>query len=165
MSTWIVVSPATAGDLPSVREMFIEYATWLGMDLSFQHFDEELTSLPGKYSPPDGLILLAKTTSDGAAGTTSDRVAGCVALRRFDARRCEMKRLWVREPFRKLGVGQLLVSSIINTARAAAYEAMVLDTLRSMIPARRLYESFGFRVIDPYYNNPLPGAVYLSLDL
>ncbi len=165
MSAQVIVSPATAGDLPSVGEMFIEYATWLGVDLSFQHFDEELTSLPGKYSPPDGLILLANTASDGAADTTSDSVAGCVALRRFDARRCEMKRLWVREPFRKLGVGQLLVSSIITAARAAAYEAMVLDTLRSMIPARRLYESFGFREINSYYNNPLPGAVYLSLDL
>ena len=152
----IVISRATVGDLPSVREMFVEYATWLGVDLSFQHFDEELESLPGKYTPPEGLILLARTTRD---------LAGCVALRRFDARRCEMKRLWVREPFRRLGIGRLLVSAIIDSARTAAYEAMVLDTLRSMISARRLYESFGFHETKPYYNNPLPGAVYFSREL
>ena len=156
MNSRIIVSHATSSDLPSVREMFTEYATWLGVDLSFQHFEEELQSLPGKYSPPDGLILLAGAGPDPA---------GCVALRRFDADRCEMKRLWVREPFRKLGVGRSLGSAIIDAARATGYDAMVLDTLRSMVPALRLYESFGFREIDPYYNNPLPGAVYLSLTL
>jgi len=161
----IIVSPAAGEDLPIVREMFREYARWLGVDLSFQHFEEELGSLPGKYTPPDGLILLARAASGGDEASESDGIAGCVALRRFDARRCEMKRLWIREPFRGQGVGGLLVSAIIDAGRAGPYEAMVLDTLRSMVPARRLYESFGFGETDPYYNNPLPGAIYFSLDL
>ena len=152
------VSPALAEDLPVVRDMFIEYATWLGADLSFQGFDEELDSLPGKYRPPDGMILLARPPATTA-------IAGCIALRRFDADQCEMKRLWVREPFRRLGVGQVLVSGIIDAARATRYRAMVLDTLETMVPALHLYESFGFCEIQPYYNNPLPGAVYLRLAL
>jgi ribosomal protein S18 acetylase RimI-like enzyme len=152
------ISPANAEDLPTVRELFVEYATWLGADLSFQGFDEELETLPGKYRSPDGLILLARTSASGA-------IAGCVALRRFDAEQCEMKRLWVREPFRTLGVGRILVSAIVDAARHTDYRAMVLDTLESMVPARHLYESFGFGPIEPYYYNPLPGVVYLGLTL
>ena len=167
-SVTITVSQARDTELPTVRDLFLEYADWLGVDLSFQAFDEELRSLPGKYAPPGGRILLARVHSRGAGTSESDadgKIAGCVALRQFDGKWCEMKRLWVREEFRKLGIGHRLVRAVIDEARAASYRVMVLDTLDSMAPALHLYESFGFQATDPYYNNPLPGAVYLRLEL
>ncbi|KAF3923121.1 hypothetical protein ABW20_dc0107200 [Dactylellina cionopaga] len=54
------ISPATRADLPDVINLFTLYAESLNIDLTFQSFAEELASLPGKYSPPTGQILLAR---------------------------------------------------------------------------------------------------------
>jgi ribosomal protein S18 acetylase RimI-like enzyme len=42
---------------------------------------------------------------------------------------------------------------------------MRLDTLPVMDKAQALYRSFGFQPIDPYYPNPVPGTVFMELDL
>ncbi len=143
-------------DLPVVRELFAEYAQSLGVDLSFQGFDEELAALPGKYAPPQGAVIVAR--SDGTP-------CGCVALRRIDERTCEMKRLYVRPGCRGLGMGAELVMRIIEAATARGYEAMRLDTLPTMARAVSLYRSLGFRDIPPYIYNPLPGALFMEKKL
>lgn len=143
-------------DLTRVRELFVEYAAWLNVDLCFQGFDTELAGLPGDYARPDGRLLLAMHDA---------QAAGCIALRRLDARSGEVKRLWVRPPFRASGLGRLLATRIIAEARAVGYQRLVLDTLAPMTAAIALYRSLGFRDIAPYYHNPLPGAVYMGLEL
>ncbi len=169
------IQRATSEDLSLVRELFLEYAKWLNVDLSFQDFEHELASLPGAYAPPDGDILIAwPTRNDSESAVSRDAAApsqrreaavGCVAVRRFDGQMCEMKRLWVRPEYRGHGVGRALVQEIITRAREAGYGEMVLDTLRTMAPAYRLYTSCGFSEIEAYYHNPLPGAVYLGCEL
>jgi ribosomal protein S18 acetylase RimI-like enzyme len=144
------------GDLPVMRELFEEYGRSLGIDLSFQGFDQELVSLPGKYAPPHGAVIIAR--SDGVP-------CGCVALRRIDERTCEMKRLYVRPGNRGLRIGAELVTRIIETAKARGYGAMRLDTLPSMTSAVSLYRSFGFQEIEPYIYNPLPGALFMEKGL
>jgi len=154
----LVIAPARAGaDIEAVRELFREYAAWLAVDLCFQGFAAELASLPGVYAPPHGCILLART-HDGA-------VAGCAALRRFDARSAEMKRLYVRDAFRGVGLGARLAEETVGAARRMGYRRVLLDTLPQMAAAQRLYRVLGFRAIAPYYDNPIPGAMYLALDL
>lgn len=148
--------PATLIDLTRVRELFLEYAAWLNVDLCFQGFDEELASLPGAYARPDGRLLLAMQ---------DEQAAGCIALRRFDADTGEVKRLWVRPAFRATGLGRGLAERVISEARAAGYKRLVLDTLGTMASAIALYRSLGFREIAPYYDNPLAGAVYMGLEL
>lgn len=153
---------ASSLDLAQVRELFLEYAAWLGVDLCFQHFDQELAGLPGAYALPQGRLLIVD--ADGQA-------AACVALRPLplDGRPAssvaEIKRLWVRPAFRHLRLGHRLVSAVIEGAREAGYRRVVLDTLPQMEAALALYKSFGFVPIEPYYDNPLPGAVYLGLDI
>ena len=154
------IAPVLPGDsdgLHAVKELFVEYAQSLGVDLSFQDFDAELEQLPAGYTPPDGALLLALT--DGG------QAAGCVAMRRLAPAVCEMKRLYVREPFRASGAGRRLAERIINHARQAGYAAMRLDTLPSMDAARGLYRSLGFSPIEPYYENPVEGTSYLELEL
>jgi ribosomal protein S18 acetylase RimI-like enzyme len=140
-------------DLPVVRELFEEYGRSLGIDLSFQGFDEELATLPGKYAPPFGTVIVAR--SDGMP-------CGCVALRRIDERTCEMKRLYVRSGCRGSRIGAELVTRIIEAALAKGYQAMRLDTLPAMKSAVSLYRSFGFQEIEPYIYNPLPGALFME---
>lgn len=140
--------------------LFREYAQQLGVDLSFQGFEEELATLPGDYAGPQGALLLAWI--DGAP-------AGCGAFRPLpDAdhvNACEMKRLYVRRAFRRFGLGRHLARRLMDLALQAGYSSMLLDTLDDMEAARNLYGTLGFVEIPPYYFNPVPGSHYLKVDL
>lgn len=143
-------------DLENIKLLFEEYTRSLGIDLSFQNYAQELANLPEKYALPDGRLYIAY-----ANGVP----AGCIGLRRFDAQHCEMKRLYVRDPFRGLKLGELLAEKVINEAKAIGYQAMLLDTLSSMESARSLYKKLGFAEICPYYDSPVAGTHFLCLAL
>lgn len=144
-------------DTATLRQLFREYADWLAVDLDFQDFEAELAALPGKYAPPTGIALLAERADN--------LTLGCVAMRPLNDETCEMKRLYLRPEARGTGLGRKLAAHVIEAARQAGYRRMVLDTLDHMEDALRLYDRLGFRPIAPYYHNPIPGAVYLGLDL
>lgn len=157
MSRRLVLARAEgAHDMDFVRELFLEYAVWLRVDLCFQDFAAELAGLPGAYAPPQGGLWLAR--ADG-------KVAGTIAFRPLDKTTCEMKRLWVRDEYRGLGLGRRLAVTCVRAARDAGYAAMCLDTLGHMTAARALYESLGFVEIPAYYNNPLDDVRYMRRDL
>jgi len=143
-------------DVRKVRTLFSEYAHSLNFDLSFQHFQAELDSLPGEYSPPRGVLLLAREGSD---------MAGCVALRRLGEGICEMKRLYVRPAFRGRSMGKMLSKAVIEEGRVKGYKRMRLDTVPSMREAISLYRLLGFKEITPYRYNPEPGAIFFELVL
>lgn len=150
-----VIRHARADEMPTVRVLFVEYAAALGVDLCFQDFDTELATLPGKYAPPGGVILL---------GEWGGAVAGVVALRPLDAKVAEMKRLFVRPEARGSGLGRRLALAVIKEARQAGYHSIRLDTLPQMVAAQELYRSLGFHETEAYYQNP-HGAIYLELAL
>ena len=142
-------------DIDRARELFEEYAAWLGIDLCFQNFEKELAELPGQYVPPSGRLFLA---IDG------DRVAGCVALRALGDNVCEMKRLYVRPDYRGQRLGRQLTDAVITAAREIGYKRMRLDTLPGkMDRAIAMYRSLGFREIESYYNNPVAGVTFMEL--
>ena len=140
----------------AASRLFQEYAAFTGLDLCFQGFAEELAGLPGAYAPPTGRLLL---------GRCGGEWAGCVALRPFSQNIGELKRLYVRPAFRRQGLGRALVHGVIQAARQIGYSRMRLDTLDLMKEALTLYDSFGFRPIEPYRHNPYSGAIYLELAL
>ena len=143
-------------DLSVVRELFREYAESLDIDLGFQDFEAELSALPGKYAAPAGRLLLAWTGTDAV---------GCVALRPIDENTSEMKRLYVKPEMRGTRLGSRLAARICQEARRAGYSRICLDTLPTMSAAVRLYTSLGFKPTEPYVFNPIPGALFLALDL
>lgn len=152
-----IIQAKTPEQIEEARKIFREYEAWLNLDLCFQGFEEELANLPGKYKLPDGRLLLA--LSDG-------KVAGCVALRKLEDGICEMKRLFVRDKFRGQRVGILLLEKLISEAKEIGYEKLRLDTFPpKMGKAVSLYETHGFREIEPYYHNPFGETLFMELDL
>jgi GNAT superfamily N-acetyltransferase len=145
-----------APDMALARELFVEYAAWLAIDLCFQGFEAELATLPGAYARPDGRLFLAMH------GATA---AGCIALRRFDGVSGEVKRLYARPAYRGQRVGERLSVAVVDAARAIGYRRLLLDTLDHMRSARALYARAGFEEIAAYYHNPIPGAVYMQKNL
>jgi carbonic anhydrase len=150
-----------AGDtaaLDDVRQFFRNYAGWLGVDLSFQNFDQEMASLPGAYATPQGRLFFAEV--DG-------RPAGCVGVRPLPDSDgvCEMKRLYVTPEERGHGVGNALAMAAIKAARAIGYKKLMIDTLPSMRMAVKLYRELGFTEAPAYYKTPVEGTMFLALDL
>jgi len=174
----------TPEEIEEVRRLLREYEASLGVSLCFQGFERELAELPGEYAPPGGRLLLCSAgVSPAVAGASRSRTrgqdahatagetpalhqaVGCVALRRIDDESCEMKRLYLRPGFRGRGAGRVLAVAIIGEARRIGYKKMRLDTLPSMREAMALYETLGFKRIEPYRYNPIEGAVFAELEL
>lgn len=144
------------GDLMAVKDLFQEYANSLSFELDFQDFGEELATLPGKYAPPLGTILVAREKGE---------TVGCVAVRPLGEKICEMKRLYVKPSHRGKKLGRDLALAIIEEAKRLGYKTMRLDTVVEMKEASALYRSLGFQPIDAYCYNPLSGAMYFELKL
>ena len=143
-------------DRAPIARLMREYIEALDADIDFQDFESEHASLPGKYARPEGVVLIA---------WTPDEACGIVAYRRLGRRICEMKRLYVLPRFRGTGLGRLLVAELVRDAKSHGYRRMVLDSLPSMRSAQAVYGAVGFQPIPAYYYNPLPGVVYMALDL
>lgn len=146
-----------------VRRLFREYTDLLTAGdatfreyLKLQNYDQELSHLEEKYGYPDGRLYLA--LADG-------QVAGCIALRRLDEKRCEMKRLYVRPRFQGLGIGRMLAQLVIREARSIGYDTILLDTFPFLQRAIAMYRHMGFREMEQYNNSPMDHAIYLYLEL
>lgn len=160
MDTWMmnIVRAETPDQIATARELMIEYGTGLKFNLCFQGFDEEMQSLPGKYAPPGGCLLLALW--DG-------KTAGVVALRPMsEPGICEMKRLYVRPEFRGHEIGRKLAERVIAEAVEIGYARMRLDTIPGkMDRAIAMYREMGFREIEPYYKTPVGQTLFMELAL
>ena len=137
--------------LEEVKTLLREYPDSIPIVLEAVDYERWLAALPGEYT-----LLLARVDGEKA---------GCVCFRRFEDGIGEIKRMYVREQFRRAGVGRALVAAAIEHARAAGYTCIRLDTHSTMAPAQNLYRSFGFVEIPRYWDHPIPGVVFFELVL
>jgi len=136
--------------------LFNEYAQWLNIDLCFQNFDKELQQLSIMYAATTGGIVLCKKGND---------FIGCSAIRKIDTTSCELKRMWVQLPYQKLGIGETLLKECIALAKKLNYKEILLDTLKRLQPAIKLYKKYNFIETEAYYKNPNNDVVYMKLVL
>jgi putative acetyltransferase len=96
------------------------------------------------------------------------RLLGCGALKELDARHGEVKSMRTASAHRRKGVGRAMLAHIVAEARARSYARLSLETgsMAAFLPARRLYESFGFTYYAPFadYVND-PNSVFMTLAL
>lgn len=143
-------------ELEQVRQFFRNYAAWLGVDLDYQNFGDEMASLPGAYAAPAGRLFFAEFEG---------RPAGCVGIRPTSDGVCEMKRLYVEPEMRGNGIGRQLALAAIKAAKALGYRKVMMDTLPAMRIAVKLYRELGFKEAPAYYPTPVEGTLFLALDL
>ena len=151
-------------DFPDeIRGLFSEYTGMLvrldpdfQLYLTIQHYEDEVRDLTVKYGLPDGRLYLARV---------GGKAAGCIALRKLDEERCEMKRLYVRPAFRGHRIGDALVDRVIQDAKAIGYRHMLLDTLPFLESAIHMYRKRGFYEIPCYNDSPMETTIFMQYDL
>src|SRR5687768_17802920 len=153
----IEVSPASRdADYAAFGVLVREYVEWcrarfaqdswlIDAALSHQALDHELETLQTRYGPPSGKAFLARRDGE---------VVGCGAYRRRSDEFCEMKRLFVPDRFRGLGLGRKLSAALIASAKDDGFKLMRLDTAAQMSEAVALYEAIGFKRCAPYNEYP-----------
>lgn len=165
-----MIRDAEPRDYPAVAALMRAFIDWhyqrhaSDRALIDSYFDDaayeaELASLPGYYAPPDGALLVAEHEGE---------VVGCVALKRLDAERCEMKRLFVASEAHGTGAGQALARAIVERGKGLGYSRMMLDTGPKQVEAQTLYRKLGFRDAEPYYDMSAQlrdWLVFMELDL
>jgi putative acetyltransferase len=150
----VINSRSSDPEIETIRTLFMEYSDGLSENLGFQGFDDELENPLKKYGEPDGCLLLAYW---------NDTAAGCIALQPLhEAYLCEMKRLYVRNQYRNMGIGEKLIEALLENAVNKGYKKMVLDSLKRLQAAIKLYRKFGFTQTTAYYDNPLTEVVYME---
>ena len=145
----------TDEDRSWVRELFSEYLQWangrineeFGVDFDVKTILEHDMAELEIFSPPDGRVLLV---------IEETHAAGIGCLRRIREDMGEIKRMYVRSPFRGKGIGRALLDALLNEAREAGYPKVRLDSARFMKAAHSLYRSAGFREIEPYPESEIP---------
>jgi len=152
----LIAEARTKRQFASAAELIKEYAASLGIDLSFESFEQEMAEFPGAYARPEGRTLIA---------IEGGEAVGVVGLRRLSGKICELKRMYVRPEFRGRGIGRMLAKRAIEEGRAFGYTRMRLDTLSRLKEAVFLYDSLGFKKIGQYRVNPHKDVIYMELDL
>lgn len=157
MENTIVIRQAQSpADFLTAKQLILEYVQWLGIDLSFQNFDQEMYTLPATYGHPEGGLFVA---------FRDEKAVGVAGIKRFSDKECEVKRMFVQAESRGFGIGKMLLTNCIKIAKSLAYESIKLDTADFMKSAIKLYTESGFVEISAYRHNPHKEARYFELDL
>lgn len=146
MSDLKIIKATTKHDIDAVRDIFLEYLTfverYLGQDLAFQGTTREFANFPQTY---DALFL----------ATVNNAPIGACGVKPFKPGVCELKRLYCRPTGRGFGAGLALCQAALKQARSLGYKSIYLDTDHGLAHANTIYETLGFKDIDKYYDNPM----------
>ncbi|MAZ30594.1 MAG: GNAT family N-acetyltransferase [Flavobacteriales bacterium] len=145
-----------SSDFEIAKSIAHDYLQWLNLDLSFQNIENEFKDFNHIYGSPQGVFIIAEVAGE---------IVGGVGARRLNDEICEMKRLFVYEPYRGLGIAKKICEELFVLTRSLSFKKMRLDTIPRLNSANLLYEKLGFIDILPYCDNPLLGARYMEIDI
>ncbi|MGA7922368.1 MAG: GNAT family N-acetyltransferase [Thermoplasmata archaeon] len=152
-------------DHDMVHRLFREYRAWLADHAelaastpSVAHdglalLDRIISELPGVYGPPRGDVILAFKDED---------LVACGALREWEPKVGEIKRIYVRADHRGPGFGPILTGALLDRARDLDFDRVRVDTLPTMYAAIQFYQEMGFKPIAAYWPHPAAGALFFE---
>lgn len=156
---------------PVLLALNTEYMAWVFAGIE-RHFGALPAALAGRPvadyaaemldkvcgdTPPEGCFyLLALPGPDG----TAPRFVGMGGLRRLDARRAELKRVYLQPAWRGQGLATRLMQRLIEDARAFGYRQLCLDSAPFMHEAQALYARLGFEDGPPHAGTEVPETLH-----
>lgn len=147
-----------------------EYLAWVfaGIERHFGALPPELAARPVAdyaadkldevcaHAPPQGCFYLLEAA---ARAGEPPQLAGMGGLRRLDAQRAEVKRIYLRPGLRGRGLGTLLLQRLLDDACAFGYRQLCLDSAPFMLEAQALYERLGFQDAPPHAGTEVPAPL------
>lgn len=106
-----------------------------------------------KVLPPTGRLILVHDEHSG-------RLVGCGTLQQTRPDAGELKRLYVRPEANGHGLGRTIVDLRIEAARDMGWKTLLVNAIRGNTDMIRIYESLGFRYIEPYPECSDPPEAY-----
>lgn len=152
---------AAADAVAEARTLLREYAAFLSSHSETARYcsaslEAEAARLPFSFIEQGGGCLLARATGEAGGFIAWREAPGQFALHAW-----EVKRLWVRPAFRRLGMGRALLRDVLRRAAAAGRESVYLDTAPGpMAAAVNMYRELGFEPCAPYNGNAVEGLAY-----
>lgn len=131
---------------PHARHCLREYTAELAGRFS-QGFDpaRSISADAAELRPPAGVLLVATLWSEPV---------GCGALKFHHGEPTELKRMWVAESARGLGVGRRLLAELEAHAAAGSSPIVRLETNEALVEAIALYRSAGYTEVAPFNQEP-----------
>jgi DNA-binding MarR family transcriptional regulator len=110
-------------------------------------FDPDYVQAPalGEFAAPRGAFLVMRLDGEPI---------GCGGLRELAPDRAYIKRMWVSQSCRGMGLGRRLLGALEDKARALGYGAVCLETHDSLAEAQQLYRSAGYEQVPPFNDEP-----------
>lgn len=144
-ASMVEISPVDPSH-PHARYCLREYFSEL--DRRFDAGFDPANSIPAldeEMRPPAGLFLVATLGGDPI---------GSGALKFHGRKPAELKRMWVAESSRGLGVGRRLLNELENHAARSGIRSVRLETNKSLVEAVSLYRSAGYTEVPAFNDEP-----------
>ncbi|HJY13583.1 MAG TPA: GNAT family N-acetyltransferase [Flavobacterium sp.] len=80
----------------------------------------------------------------------NEKAVGCGCFKKYNTNTVELKRMFVSQEARGLGLAQRIIKELEDEARTQGFETMILETLYKQIEAISLYQKVGFEIVENY---------------
>jgi ribosomal protein S18 acetylase RimI-like enzyme len=147
------VEPARPGDYPAIAELTVR--VYVDGGLASSDYAPELADVAGRASRSE--LLVVRGDDGRVVGAVALVLAGDFGNLIASDEEAEFRMLVVDPAAQCRGIGELLVTTCLDRARAAGKRRMVLSTDPRMTSAHRLYQRLGFSRVPGRDWSPVPG--------
>ena len=153
-SSSLTVEPAQPEDFATIAQLTVD--VYVGGELATDAYTPQLADVAGRAARSD--LLVARGAEGRIVGSVALVLSGDFGEVTTSEEEAAFRMLVVDPEARGQGIGELLVTTCLERARAAGKRRMVLSTDPRMTAAHRLYERMGFRRLAERDWSPMPGV-------
>ena len=129
----------TDGEDKRFNELCKELDSFLNNEVGSEKQEEQYNQFNSTSYIHDAVIIVDR-----------DQPIACGAFKKYDDESAEIKRVFVKEGCRKLGLGTQIISLLQDKAEEKGYKRLVLETGKPLKAAQNMYLKFGFKIIPNY---------------